>query len=248
MVTFEAAVAAFLLRQYDAAAALLARAGAIAPEWSVAALGLANLRLHQGDFESARAALDPLLAAAPVLTPILVGDPLYRPLWELALPAAFQEALDALTLANPLVDSAGYYYHKGKLRIRQRRPVEARPYFDSLRVFQQRRLGDRTPAFDALIDLAAASIELGDRPAAIRYLDTLLVRDPMAEDAFRGSFALVEAARLLTRLGLHDRAIALLTRLLSLPTPASPGLLRADPAFAPLTREPGFQELLRGPP
>ncbi len=247
MVTFETAVAAFLQRRYDAAAALLARAGAIAPDWPVAALGLANLRLHQGDFESARAALDPLLTAAPGLTPILVGDPLYRPLWELAFPVAFQEALDALTLASPLVDSAGYYYHKGKLRMRQRRPADARPFFDSLRVLQRRRLREQAPVFDVLIDLAAASIELGDRPAAVRYLDTLLVHDPMAEDAFRGSFALTEAARLLTRLGLHERAIALLTRLLSLPTPASPGLLRADPGFAPLTREPDFQALLRGP-
>lgn len=248
VIVFEEAVTAFLQRRYEEAEALLARARALAPEWPVAPLGLANVWFHAGDLDSARAAVTPLSEAAPALTPFLVGEPLYRPLWELVFPSAFQQALGALTLGNPLVDSAGYYYNKGRWHVRQGRAAAARPYFDSLRVLHRRRPAGAQPGFVVLVDLAAASIELGDTVAAIGYLDSLVVNDPIAEEAFRGSFALTEAARLLVRLGLHDRATALLSRLLAIPSPVSRSLLRVDPGFAPLTKEPGFRRLLPGPP
>jgi hypothetical protein len=55
----------------------------------------------------------------------------------------------------------------------------------------------------------------------------------------------VEAlAKTSAMIGDHDRAVALLKELLSVPSQLSPALLRLDPAWDGLREHPGFQALV----
>jgi eukaryotic-like serine/threonine-protein kinase len=250
MIVFESAAAAFMQRRYPTVLALLAQARAIAPNWPPATLSLANVRLYMGQRDSAAAAYAPLIPAASALTPFMVGEWLYRPLWDMVMPEAFQDALERLTLTNPLIDSAGYYYNKGRLMVRRHRPGAARAYFDSLRVLQTRHRSGRSPDYQdvrdllTVIDLAAANLELGDSAAARAFADTARAHHPIDVDGFRGAFASTEIARIYARLGDRPKALALLRELVSRPSPVSHGLLEVDPAFQGLRGDPGFAPLL----
>ena len=71
------------------------------------------------------------------------------------------------------------------------------------------------------------------------------------KDALTGPTPIDILARVAARMGEPDRAIAALEKLLSLPyadalssgVPLTPALLRLDPMFDPLRKDPRFQKL-----
>ena len=80
---------------------------------------------------------------------------------------------------------------------------------------------------------------------------------PVEKDALEGAGPIEILARVAARMGEHDRAIAALQKLLSIPyegalakrdVPLTPALLRLDPMFDPLRNDPRFQKLASSAP
>ena len=104
-------------------------------------------------------------------------------------------------------------------------------------------------------DLALTNMGLGDKAAALALSERAMAANPIEKDALTGPVPIEVLARVAARMGEPDRAIAALQKLLSIPStgalaagpPLTPALLRLDPMFDPLRKDPRFQKLATSP-
>jgi tetratricopeptide (TPR) repeat protein len=104
-------------------------------------------------------------------------------------------------------------------------------------------------------DLALTNMGLGDKAAALALSEQAIAANPIEKDALTGPIPIEIFARVAARMGESDRAIAALQELLSIPyaglvalgSPLTPALLRLDPMFDPLRKDPRFQKLAASP-
>src|SRR5204863_2575202 len=91
---------------------------------------------------------------------------------------------------------------------------------------------------------------LGDKAAAFKLVERAMAIEPIEKDAVDGPSSLEALAEVAAQTGEHDRAIAALQKVLSIPggTPLTPALLRLEPMFDPLRNDPRFQKLASTPP
>src|SRR5207245_8094767 len=90
--------------------------------------------------------------------------------------------------------------------------------------------------------LALTDMSLGENALAMTLADRGLSVNPIEKDAATGPMSLEVVARVAAATGDHDRSIAALKKLLSIPyegplathTPLTPALLKLDPMFDPL--------------
>jgi serine/threonine-protein kinase len=230
------------LRRYPEALAAGDRALALAPTNLSVIEFRAMVPLAQGDLAGARA----VIAGVPrevEPTSLAAYFAVYADLYW-ALDDAQQQLLLRLSpsafdndRANWALVLAQTYHLRGDLK-------QAHIYADTARLGFEEHLratpGDAQQ--HALLGLALAI--MGRKEEAIREGKRAVEILPVSKDGFGGPYQEHQLARIYLLTGEPEKALDCLEPLLRVPYNLSPGLLRIDPNFAPLRKNPRFQKII----
>jgi serine/threonine protein kinase/Tfp pilus assembly protein PilF len=130
--------------------------------------------------------------------------------------------------------------------------VGARESWSQARTELETFLKEQPENFVLMGDLALTNVALGDNNAALALTEGAIKMIPIEKDALIGPRPLEILARVAARIGDVDRSISALEKLLSIPyeaplaanPPLTPALLRLDPMFEPLRKNPRFEKLV----
>ena len=240
------------LRRFPEALAKLEQILNIAPDDIDTIVLKARIAQAEGDLPRAAALLAPLRLGADYANAL--ETQVYQAILE-SRPAAAIAQLKQI-LANP--DQALGYYN-GELRFWlgwaqevAGDSVAARESWSLARKELEPFLNQQPDNFVLLGDLALTNAALGDNTAALTLAERAITMMPIEKDVLLGPRPLDILARVAARTGDADRAISTLEKLLSIPyeaplaanPPLTPALLRLDPMFEPLRKDPRFQKLV----
>ncbi len=130
-------------------------------------------------------------------------------------------------------------YARGNLSLAMR-------LYDSARIQIQQKLKSSPNDERAHSALGLVLARLGRKDEAIRAGMRGIELLPVEKEAWRGSFRMIDMAKIYTTLGEYDKAIELIDRLLSIPSEVSPAMLKLDHDWKPLQKNKRFQRMIAG--
>jgi TolB-like protein/Tfp pilus assembly protein PilF len=240
------------LRRFTEALAKLEQILNITPDDIDTLVLKARIAQAEGDLPRASALLAPLRLGADYANAL--ETQVYQAILE-SRPAPVIAQLKEI-LAKP--DQALGYYN-GELRFWLGWAQEiagdhtaARESWSQARIELEPFLEEQPENFVLMGDLALTNMALGDNAAALTLAERAIAMMSIEKDALTGPRPLDILARVAARVGDPDRAISTLEKLLSIPyeaplaanPPLTPALLRLDPMFEPLRKDPRFQKLV----
>ncbi len=124
-------------------------------------------------------------------------------------------------------------------------PRKAVPLYEAARRELERRVADYPDDERYHSALGIANAGLDHKEAALREAARAVELLPIEKEAWRGTHRLADLALVYTMVGEKEKAIAILERLLSIPSDLSPAMVKADPRWKPLRTEARFQTLVQ---
>jgi serine/threonine protein kinase/Tfp pilus assembly protein PilF len=238
-----------LLRQFPAALKLYDRALDIIPNDSDVTMAKASIYQAQGNLQEAARFLSGINQQTPSTTTFVIK------IRELQLERNYGEAIRLLEarLAQFHFDSEyDKAAHQIELAFMQRFAGDtagARATAEQARSTLEQLYKDQPDAANAA-NLSQAYAAMGEKDSALKLAERAVMLLPRAKDAVVGPRYEENLAVIQTMFGENSRAISTLTQLLQTPfdsvmypTTITPALLRLDPLWDPLRRDPAFQKL-----
>jgi serine/threonine-protein kinase len=243
----EHAASYILLRRFPEALRKLDQILNITPDDMETVATKAAIAQAEGDLPRAATLLAPLRPTAG--NPDALGTQVYQAILERRPSQMISRLKEILTKPDPAL---GYF--NGELRFYLAWAQEvagdhaaAHASWSQARSELESFLKEQPENWQLIGDLALVNAGLGDKAAALALSERAMAALPIEKDAVTGPIPIESLARVAARMGEPDRAIAALQRLLSIPGPLTPALLRLDPMFDPLRKDPRFQKLVASP-
>src|SRR5262249_36679623 len=234
------------VRNFDAAEKIVERASAIAPE-SFATVGLkAYLAVaSRGDLPSAEKQISSLPAD---LDPS--GIVAWARFWILTLERRFSEALAAVqqfpgeVLLTEGTASVPKAFLEATIYLLQGNKEKAQPALEHARLVSEQLLREAPddPARHAQQGLILAALD--QKQEAIAEGKRAVELLPESQDAFDGPRATAALAQIYAGTGEPDEAFRLIDHLLGIPNGLTLPMLKLDPGWDPLRKDPRFQTLI----
>ena len=159
----------------------------------------------------------------------------------------FDEALKRLEKIDQ-INSQFEFYPKEILKaeiygFKKDYTLERQYYLEAANILKSKILEQPDdPRFHSTLGMIYAG--LGKVEEAVRSGKQGMRLMPVSKEAWRGSFRVLDMAKIYTKVGEDDKAIDLLDQLLSIPSDLDIFMVKLDPTWDPLRRNPRFQSLL----
>ncbi len=240
-----------LLREYEEADRSYSKSLELTPDVTVTYWEkMKNLLLWKGDINGARDILDEARRLGKIDEVEYILN--FMSYFIEMMAGNYQSAQNALdnVETKELLNNQFNYSPSALLRAYLERmrgnETTAKKYFDSARVFLEQKQKSNPEDERLYSSLGIVYAALGRKEEAVRAGMRGVELLPVEKEAWRGSFRLIDLAKIYMMTGDQEKAVDLLERLLSIPSELSAVYLKNDPSWIPLRNNKRFQKLVAG--